>query len=95
MSPYRDLHSRNPSTVSNQFVDKFDNIKINSKVFDKRNGGSNLLSHNASQDQFRSDSSNLPIPSKAVLNMKFDGSVKSSIDNKSVFDLQSAQSLSY
>lgn len=26
MSPYRDLHSRNPSGIANQFVDKFDKL---------------------------------------------------------------------
>ena len=92
-SLFKDLHNRNPSQISEQFYEKFANIKINPKLLEMRN--IHMLSHQSSQDQLLSECSNLPKASKAVLNMKLDGSVKSSNDNKSAFDLQSAQSLSY
>lgn len=74
-SPYRDMHSRNPSGVPHQFADRFDKIKINSKL--NRNKNDLVLSHNASVesvDKLRSDSESIGVAqaSKAVLNMKFD-----------------------
>lgn len=74
-SPYRDMHSRNVSGVPHQFADRFDKIKINSKL--NRHKNELVLSHNASVesvDKLRSDSESVGVAqaSKAVLNMKLD-----------------------